>query len=171
MIRLHEFYPTIETVIDDDGNTLEKETFKFRDFQNYLFTYPDFIEFDFPNDKVKIEGTWYRLSSFEHLDNTNVNNNITVHCDCKCGGQGEQGEQVNKSAKEIDLSPQLDGVNQVFKIDHEFGKEYEFAAYYAGQRLVEGTNYVLNPTNSTITTTFSKAPDTQQGRRLIVTIR
>ncbi len=41
---------------------------EYKDFENYLFSFPDKITFDFPNDKLTIETVDYRISSLLNLD-------------------------------------------------------------------------------------------------------
>ncbi len=41
---------------------------EYKDFENYLFSFPDKITFDFPNDKLTIETVDYRISTIINLD-------------------------------------------------------------------------------------------------------
>ncbi len=93
MIRMYEYEPHV----DDEGNAVEA----FKDFQNFLFSYPYSFRWDFPNDKIVIYGIAYRISSLRRIPD---NNQITCLCVCDGSGNGSgSGAGITKIKTDVSL--------------------------------------------------------------------
>ncbi len=88
MIRLYE-YDTPEN---------------YRDFQNFLFSYPYGFGWNFPEDKVIIHKVAYRISSLQRFPDVNQ-----VICLCSCGGDGSGGSGGGSGLSKITTDVSLHG--------------------------------------------------------------
>ena len=87
MLRLTEYEP--RTSEDSEGSVVTTDVY--RDFQDWLFSRPDGFVFDYPNDKVTINGIAYRLSSVQVIGGNGAC--PIVICKCGCGGGGGDGAE------------------------------------------------------------------------------
>jgi len=85
MIRIYEYDPH-ESVDEEDNVTV---TYAYRDFQNYLFSFPYDFKWDWSKDMVTINGIAYRISSVKHV---NDDNQITCTCTCGNNGNGDSSD-------------------------------------------------------------------------------
>lgn len=69
-----------------------------------------------------------------------------------------------------DLTNQIDGVTQTFKLDLSITPDKSLLVFYAGQLLLEGVNYTVDYTKHTLTTLFPEPPDAEEDKHLIIIV-
>jgi len=116
------------------------------DFTATLKTKLDGIEDGAQKNKTLVEGTGISLST--------SGNNITI--------------TNSATTVEYNLTSQMDGVKQVFNIDASITASTQVAVYYAGQRLIKGTNYTLDFVGHKMTTLFANPPTSDSSRTLVL---